>query len=543
MLPTLLLLATTGLASPFAIYRPGGDTQSNAVIAGVHQAFAVPLSHTTGSRKREMAKRDGVEQDRTYLLSEAAKVDRRYNAGQGGYSDVLRRTLAKRSSGSVALTDIELDASYSGQVSIGTPAQTFDIILDTGSADLWVESSSCSGCAGTTYSSSSSSSYASSNATFSISYGSGDATGTLATDTVTMAGFAVASQTFAQVTSMTSGLISSSVSGIMGLSWEALSYSKATPWWETLAASSQWDSKLFAFYLKRWRDVSGATSSESDGGTANFGALDSSLYSGDVTYVTLASNPEYWEIPMSSVAVGSTSIDLGSSTQVAIDTGTTLIGGPSSIVASIYAAIPNSRQMTGSYSSYYEYPCNQSVTVSLTFGGYTIDVGDADFNLGKYSTGDYCTGAVFVQTLSSSSPVQWIVGATALKNTYTVFRYSPAAVGFAALASSAASTTASTVIPSASLAAAVVNNNTESVSTANTTTTSTSSSTLATLASASVVTSSGSAASSSAAVHTVTAADAGSSGSSTGSSSSGTRALAAPTLSALLAGGLLCMFI
>lgn len=64
--------------------------------------------------------------------------------------------------------------------------------------------------------------------TFSISYGSGKAGGNLAQDQVTLGEYSVASQTFAACSNISTGLISASVSGIMGLSWHTLAYSKGT---------------------------------------------------------------------------------------------------------------------------------------------------------------------------------------------------------------------------------------------------------------------------------------------------------------------------
>jgi cathepsin D len=89
--------------------------------------------------------------------------------------------------------------SYYGSIAIGTPPVAYNVILDTGSADLFLVGSSCTtaACNGIQpFQSSSSSSFTSTSQPFSIAYGSGQASGTLAKDVVQMAGFQVNSQTF-----------------------------------------------------------------------------------------------------------------------------------------------------------------------------------------------------------------------------------------------------------------------------------------------------------------------------------------------------------
>ncbi|WVQ98036.1 hypothetical protein IAU59_005158 [Kwoniella sp. CBS 9459] len=391
----------------------------------------------------------------SWLLWAGARVDSKYNAGGGGFAAAYAVELTKRAT-TGEVTNHNLDTSYSATVNVGTPAQALDIVLDTGSSDLWVADESCTtgACTSmTTYDASSSTSHVNVSSTFSIEYGSGTASGNLVQDLVTLGGFSVASQTFASCDEVSTGLLSTGVSGIMGLSWQALAYSKATPWWITLAKSSSWSEPLFAFHLARYRNVANASPVEPDGGVATFGFLDSSLYSGDITYTSVSSDAQYWQIPMDSMTMQGKTVSLGSSNMAAIDTGTTLIGGPEAIITAIYANIPGSERMTGSYAPYFAYPCDTSVDFEITFGGFTIKITDQDFNLGRYTSDQsMCTGAAYVQSLSSSSPIQWIVGDAAIKNTYTVFRYSPAAVGFASLAGDITFSEAaqSTTIPDAS---------------------------------------------------------------------------------------------
>lgn len=82
----------------------------------------------------------------------------------------------------------------------------------------------------------------------------------------------------------------------------------------------------------------------------------------------------------------------------------------------------------------WSFPCDTNLNVSMQYGGLSYQISTADMNLGRFSSAsDMCTGAFFQMDMSSQSPISWIVGASFLKNVYSVFRYEPTAIGFAAL--------------------------------------------------------------------------------------------------------------
>jgi hypothetical protein len=103
---------------------------------------------------------------------------------------------------------------------------------------------------------------------------------------------------------------------------------------------------------------------------------------------------------------------------------------------------------------YSQYPCSTEVNMKMIFGSVSYSISEADFNLGPFtSDSTYCTGAVFAQDLSAASPISWIVGATFLKNVYSVFSYNPLAIGFASLAGESSTTTAAAGLTPASTTA------------------------------------------------------------------------------------------
>ena len=142
-----------------------------------------------------------------------------------------------------------------------------------------------------------------------------------------------------------------------GLGWQPLAASQAVPWWQNLYQGNALPFPGFAVSLSRFINVPNASSIE-PGGSLTFGYLNSSLYRSEINYVPLPSGQEsYWLVKMDQVAVNGTNVTSWASTggtngqedMVAIDTGTTLIGGPRDVVANIYAHVPGARAATGAY--------------------------------------------------------------------------------------------------------------------------------------------------------------------------------------------------
>ncbi|KAG2142917.1 acid protease [Suillus bovinus] len=343
----------------------------------------------------------------------------------------------KRGAGENLLVNQGFDTSFYGSLAVGTPPYAFDVILDTGSSDMWIASSACqSACAGTgNFDSAKSSTFQDMNRSFSITYDKGYAAGTIGQDVVQMAGFTISHQTFGVVTTTAANFLQNPVTGIFGLAWQSLAVSGAMPFWQALASNGQWSQPLMAFHLTRFLNDSRAGQLE-PGGSFTMGYANESLYTGTIDYQDIPNGQaSYWLQQITSMTVQGKSISLpsGSASYAAIDTGTTLVAGPAASIAAIYAQIPGSQPVTGSWEGFYSYPCDTAVVVEISFGGphWTISPGDFAF-ASTASTPNECYGAFYAIPTSDGTP-SWILGDTFLKNVYSVFRYDTPSVGFAAL--------------------------------------------------------------------------------------------------------------
>ncbi|CAA0837183.1 Aspartic proteinase A1 [Striga hermonthica] len=227
-----------------------------------------------------------------------------------------------------------MDAQYFGEISVGTPPQKFTVIFDTGSSNLWVPSSKClfsvTCLFHSKYQSSESSTYKANGKAASIQYGTGSISGFFSEDNVKVGNLVVKNQEFIEATSEPGiTFLVAKFDGILGLGFKEISVGNSTPVWYNMITQGLVKEPVFSFWLNRNADDQDA------GGEIVFGGVDPKHHQGPHTYVPVTQKG-YWQFGMGDVLIGGKKSGYcdGGCSAIA-DSGTSLIAGPSTIVAMI----------------------------------------------------------------------------------------------------------------------------------------------------------------------------------------------------------------
>ncbi|KAL0067841.1 hypothetical protein AAF712_005009 [Marasmius tenuissimus] len=371
------------------------------------------------------------------------------------------------------------DVGFLATIQMGTPPKDFLILMDSGSADLWVGSENCqsvtagagagagagtgagagagagggagagagdgagagagagvaggaggrggngrgargrrqaAGCGNHNFlGPQSSSSFKDSQQPFQVTYGTGAVAGTIVQDDIVVAGLKLAGHTFGTAQQETQDFSDDSVP-FDGLMGLAQSTLSEQKTLTPIEALAK--NGLVQDAITSYK-IPRAADNKNDG-EITFGALDTAKFD-QQSLVTLdnVSKQGFWEGAMDTVTVDGQDTQLQGRTAI-LDTGTTLIIAPPADAAAVHQLIQGA-QSDGQGG--FVLPCSFNQTVALSFGGKTFEIDPRDMVVGGQpvaqdpQTGDqFCLSGISEGNIGGAQ--EWLVGDVFLKNAY-----------------------------------------------------------------------------------------------------------------------------
>ncbi|RKF65603.1 Vacuolar protease A [Erysiphe neolycopersici] len=314
-----------------------------------------------------------------------------------------------------------MNAQYYAEINIGTPPQTFKVVLDTGSSNLWVPSSKCTSIAcffHNNYKSSESSTYKQNGSSFEIRYGSGSLSGFVSEDVVSLGDLVIKDQLFAEAVSEPGlAFVFGRFDGILGLGYDTISVNHIQPPFYNMVSQGLIDKPVFSFSL---------SDKEEKESEVVFGGVDPNLFTGKITKLPLR-RKAYWEVDLQGISIGDGTAEFDNMGAI-LDTGTSLIGLPTDVSELLNAEIGAKKGFNGQY----QVDCSKREklpNVSFNLSGYDFEITAYDYII--EIQGICISGFMGIDIPAPAGPLV-ILGDAFLRKWYSIYDLENATIGLAA---------------------------------------------------------------------------------------------------------------
>jgi len=322
-------------------------------------------------------------------------------------------------------------SQYVGEIYVGNPPQSFRVLFDTGSCNMWVFSSECETrtcIRHNRFESSRSSTFQEDDTELTVRYGSGRIDSVYGSDSVRLNGALIRNQTFAQVYSTVgSAFLTSILDGIVGLALPKMSVASVSPVFDTMWSQNLLERNAFAVYLSRELDGNrSALLLGSDGS-------DLHAYFQPPLLWSPVQSELYWQVAIENIYVGDERLPLctaNSPCLAAVDTGTSLLAAPSRDLRTLHEHLLVD-----------QYCRDIDKLPQLTFtlaGSFNLSMGPADYVLRAHRQSGYrerpsdvCFAAVMPMDVPPPRGPMWVFGDVFLRAFFTVYDRENMRVGFA----------------------------------------------------------------------------------------------------------------
>jgi cathepsin D len=332
------------------------------------------------------------------------------------------------------------NTQFTGEISFGNPEDKFEVIFDTGSANLWINSVLCNdpGCLKRRqYNHFNSPTFRELGLDLTVQFGTGELSGVINTDTIFMAGVEIEEQDFAEIhKELGEVFLESKFDGIVGLAYPAMSAYGFLPIFDNIMMQDKLDQNVFSFYFDK---TAGSVTSK-----LILGGVDETLITGPVKYFPVV-DKYYWTIEASNVMLNDNDLGLcPEGCKLVADTGTSLLTGPAAIVevllewidlkedCSNYDELPDISFVLPHGRNEGDYVSNgEEIKLTLTPKEYVVKA----FNFIAFK--EQCAVSIMPLDVPRPHGPLWILGDVFLSKYYSVYDRDHDMVGFAVAKKSA----------------------------------------------------------------------------------------------------------
>jgi len=313
--------------------------------------------------------------------------------------------------------------AYFGQLAIGTPPQLFSVVFDTGSGNLLVPGKTCLSAACTEhdrFDARASSTAVEVNCDGSpiasdgvgdevtITFGTGHITGQCLTDQICVGSVCNRGDFVAATDESDHPFAQFQFDGVLGLALPAMSQGANFSLMERLGVVLR--KNMFSVFL---------SDSDAESSEIVFGDTMSHHMASDLFWVPVSRQTGYWQVQIEDVTMNNKRQDICAKCQVAVDTGTSQLAGPSDVIETLSQRL----NVKSDCSNFASLP-----KLGFLVKGHVLNLEPRDY-IDKDSLG--CTVALMPLDVPPPNGPLFIFGIPFLQKFFTVYDHETSSVGFA----------------------------------------------------------------------------------------------------------------
>lgn len=322
-------------------------------------------------------------------------------------------------------TKIVHKTAYYGRIEVGTPRQPFTVVFDTGSGNLMIPSTYCQSRACTMHkrfdrkasttaedieADGSKSKKGAPRDQITVTFGTGEISGVFLQDDVCI-GSLCSNVHFVGATDETDDPFTSfNFDGVLGLALPEMSQGPDFSLMDHLVRGKHLKRDLFSVFL---------SDSEAEASEITFGDIKQDRMASDMFWQPVSRNSGYWQVQIKDIAINNKPQNLCNDCQVAVDTGTSQLAGPTEVINDLSSRL----NVKSDCSNYDDLP-----HLGFVMGEHILNLKPQDY-VDKGSEG--CEVALMPLDVPPPNGPLFIFGDPFLRKYYTAYDRERNQVGFA----------------------------------------------------------------------------------------------------------------